>query len=103
MSKRSKACEIKPKVRAKVWTRDNHRCVLCGIYVSEACSNAHYIARSHSGLGIEQNILTLCPTCHHNYDNTDKRHELKEVLKRYLSSKYENWNEEDLIYKKWRF
>ena len=27
MSKRSKACDISPKVKKKVWERDNHCCI----------------------------------------------------------------------------
>lgn len=50
--------------------------------------------------GIEQNILTLCNDCHFMFDNTDKRKELREKYRTYLKSKYPNWNEQDLIYKK---
>ncbi len=51
MSKRSKACDISPKVKKKVWERDNHCCIICGS--PYAMPNAHYIARSQGGLGIE--------------------------------------------------
>lgn len=50
--------------------------------------------------GIEQNILTLCNDCHFMFDNTDKRKSLREKYRAYLKSKYSNWNEQDLIYKK---
>ena len=45
-------------------------CVFCGAAAPSelAWSNAHYIARSQGGLGIEQNGLTLCPICHRKYD-----------------------------------
>ena len=51
MSKRSKACDISPKVKKKVWERDNHCCIICGS--PYAMPNAHYISRAQGGLGIE--------------------------------------------------
>ena len=46
MSKRSKACEIPPKVKEIVWNRDKHRCIFCQRYVPKFCANAHFIKRS---------------------------------------------------------
>ncbi len=46
MSKRSKACDITPKVKEIVWNRDNQRCIYCGKYVPKTCANAHFIKRS---------------------------------------------------------
>jgi cytochrome c553 len=63
--------------------------------------NAHYIARSHGGLGIEENVVTLCGGCHHNYDNTVDRPIIKEQIKAYLECKYPNWDESKLIFRKW--
>lgn len=101
MSKRSKACDISQKVKEIVWERDNHHCIKCGS--PYAMPNAHYIARSHGGLGIEQNVVTLCFNCHHNYDN-GKDKELKEAIKAkietHLRSKYDDWDNYTLTYKK---
>ena len=97
-SKRSKACDIPLRVKKKVWGRDEEKCVVCGRH--NAMPNAHYISRAQGGLGIEQNVVTLCLDCHNKYDNTIFRKDLKEYLKRYLQSKYPNWNEKDLVYKK---
>lgn len=97
-SKRSKACDISQAVKKAVWERDNHACIICG--TPYAMPNAHYISRAHGGLGIEQNIVTLCLTCHHAYDNTARRPHYQECIQDYLKSKYENWDENDLIYKK---
>ncbi len=102
-SKRTRACEITKEVRQAVALRDNGRCIICGISVPVSCSNAHFIPRSKSGLGIEQNILTLCLKCHNDYDNSDKRSKYRKIFKKYLQDKYgENWREEDLIYNKWK-
>lgn len=100
-SNRTKATDIPMSVKQKVWERDNHHCINCGN--PYAMPNAHYISRAHGGLGIEENIVTLCHNCHHNYDN-GKSKELKEHIKSkietYLKSIYPNWNVDSLIYKK---
>lgn len=97
-AKRTKALEIPPKVKQKVLERDG-ACVWCG---KQGQPNAHFIARSHSGLGIEENILTLCFDCHRRYDQTTERQKMRDYFKEYLKSKYPEWDEEKLIYNKWR-
>lgn len=97
-SKRAKACDIPQDVKAKVFERDGGCCVFC--LSGNANPNAHYISRAHGGLGIEQNILTLCGACHDRYDKTEDRPQMRKFFKRYLRSKYEDWNENNLIYKK---
>lgn len=101
MNKRTKALAISAAVKRHVYERDGGRCVLCGsIY---GLPNAHYISRAQGGLGIEKNVVTLCPECHREYDQTEARPEIKDELQKYLCSRYPNWNETDLIYKKWSF
>ena len=97
-SKRSKACDISQKVKDKVWERDGHKCIVCGS--PYAMPNAHYISRAQGGLGIEENIVTLCAGCHHKTDNTGDRYIMLDYIKGYLKSHYVEWNEENLIYKK---
>lgn len=97
-SRRTKACDIPLKVKKIVWARDNERCIVCRN--RNAMPNAHYIPRSQNGLGIEENVITLCQGCHYKYDQTIQRKELKEYFKHYLQSKYPNWKEENLVYKK---
>ena len=98
MNNRTKACNIPQVVKQKVWERDNHRCVICGN--PQAMPNAHYISRAQGGLGIAQNIATLCITCHRLYDQSTMRKEYKERIQGYLKSHYKGWNEEMLVYKK---
>lgn len=95
-SKRTKAVDIKPGVKKIVWERDNRKCILCNSLI--AMPNAHFIPRSKGGLGIEQNIVTLCLQCHHNLDQTTQRKELLELVKNYLMRKYHDWNEQHLVY-----
>jgi 5-methylcytosine-specific restriction endonuclease McrA len=97
-SKRSRACDIKKSVKDKVWERDKNRCIIC--QSPFAMPNAHFIPRSKGGLGIEQNIVTLCQECHHITDQTEHRQFMLEKIERYLKSKYDDWDKEDLIYRK---
>ena len=104
MSKHSstKACEIPPEVKAKVWERDGECSVLSGKWVPVECACCHYIARKPDlGLGIEQNIVTLTPEEHDAYDKTVKRKDIREKLRLYLQSKYPDWDESKLVYRKY--
>lgn len=108
MKERTKALAIPRAVKQRVADRDSvdgHPCcVLCGapapLDASLAYSCAHYIARSQGGLGIEENILTLCPACHREYDQTANRNQLRPILTRYLKEHYAGWSEETLTYEK---
>lgn len=99
-SKRSKACDISRAVKEAVWERDNHRCILCGN--PNAMPNAHYLSRSQGGLGIEQNIVTLCLDCHRRLDQTSERANLIIAVGHYLELKYPGFRDEDRVYKKYK-
>ena len=63
MSKRSKACDISPKVRQIVYDRDGGCCIICG---KQGIPNAHYISRAHGGLGVRTKYsyaLPYLPPC----------------------------------------
>lgn len=98
-SKRSKACDIPKKVKDAVWERDGGRCIICGSH--NAMPNSHYIRRSRGGLGVEQNIVTMCQRCHMMYDQGIDGKAIGEYTEKYLRSKYPDWNPDKLIYKKW--
>lgn len=104
-TKRSKATDISQSIKEKVWQRDNGRCVVCGNPYN-VMPNAHYISRAKGGLGIEENIVTLCTNfttnrCHDKYDNGSKqeREAIGGIIEKYLKSKYPNWDKEKLFYK----
>ena len=107
MNDRTKALAIPPAVKRIVAARDSADgwpcCVYCGRPAPTdnptAYSCAHYIARSQGGLGIAENILTLGPACHRQYDATTSRKEMRQYFKTYLAHKYPGWNEEKLTYK----
>lgn len=105
-TKRSQATDISESVKQRVWERDNHCCIVCGSPV--AMPNAHYIPRSKGGLGVEENIVTLCTSlstnrCHQRFDQGTKkeRDQIGKIIKNYLEERYNNWSPEDLVYKKW--
>ena len=105
-SKRSKATDIPMSVKKTVWKRDKGRCVVCGNNYN-VMPNAHYISRAKGGLGIEENIVTLCTNftenkCHDRYDNgtDEEKRKIGEKIEKYLKEKYPNWDKEKLIYKK---
>lgn len=99
-SRRAKACDISQAVKRKVWERDGGCCIICGN--PQAMPNSHYIRRSRGGLGIEQNVATMCIKCHNEYDNGsgEYREVIAKAFRDYLSSCYHNWNEADLYYRK---
>lgn len=97
MNKRTKALQIPIKVKRIVYERDGGRCVLCG---APGDPVAHYISRAQGGLGIEQNVLTLCCRCHREYDQGPNRRAIKSQLADYLKSRYPAWDETKLTYRK---
>ncbi len=99
MNQRTKALAITKRTKDIVYERDNHRCILCGS--PYGAPNAHYISRGQGGLGIEQNVVTLCWDCHRAYDQSIAREEMGEEIKKYLQSKYPDWDEQKLYYRKW--
>lgn len=98
MSKRSKACAISKAVKEAVYKRDKGRCIVCN---KQGIPNAHYIRRSQGGLGIEENVVTLCMRCHSAFDDGNMRHTIGAVILDYLKYRYPNWIKDKVIYKKW--
>lgn len=61
---------------------------------------AHIIARSQGGLGVEENLLTVCRICHDQMDNSTERARMIAQAEYYLKSIYPYWDRELLTYKK---
>lgn len=107
MNDRTKELAIPLPVKMKVAKRDSccgwPCCILCGRTAPAGAtwsfSCAHYISRAQGGLGIEENILTLCPRCHREYDG-ERRQELRPFLEHYLREHYPGWDESKLYYSK---
>ena len=108
MRERTKATQIPQRVKIAVANRDEFMnfpaCVLCKRHAPienrYAWSNAHFISRAQGGLGVVENGLTLCPKCHHAYDQTTRRAELREFFREYLEEKHMDWDEDSLYYEK---
>lgn len=98
MHERTKASKIPRSVKETVYERDGGKCILCGRTVTVDNSCCHFISRARLGLGIEENILTLCHECHYKLDNGEVG---RDRLKEYLISKYPGWDEKKLAYTKW--
>lgn len=99
MRRETRFTAIQPATWKRVYDRDNGCCVLCergGIL-----QGAHFIGRAQGGLGVERNIVMLCPECHREYDQTEQREEIRAELREYLRGLYPGWNEEQLIYRKY--
>ena len=96
MNRRTKALDIPQKVKRVVLDRDEY-CIWCG---RQGAPNAHYISRAQGGLGIEENVLTLCTDCHRRYDQSTDRAMMREYFREYLMSKYPEWDERKLTYRK---
>ena len=106
-TKRAKATDISQADKRKVFERDDGCCVVCGNSYN-VMPNAHFIPRSKGGLGIEENIVTLCGEltpnqCHRRFDfgTAEERKAIGEAIEGYLKSKYPGWDKENLVYRKW--
>lgn len=91
-------CSIRTMTKKRVYERDQKCCIFCG---APGLPEAHYIPRSHGGLGIEQNIITVCRPCHDKLDNSTQRQQMLKEAAEHLKSFYPDWNERNLIYDKW--
>lgn len=109
MRKDTIARAIPRPVKIRVAERDSIDgwpcCIFCGAptpFGDTEWSNAHFVSRAQGGLGVEQNVLTLCPICHRKYDQTTARVEMRGYFRDYLKGIYPDWNEKDLYYEKGR-
>jgi len=96
MGKRTQALSIPPTVKRAVYERDGGCCILCG---RRGNPEAHYIPRSQGGLGIEENIVTLCRDCHRRLDATTERPKILALVAAYLDEIYPNYPDEKRRYK----
>ena len=98
MHRRTKACAISKKTKEIVYKRDGGCCIFCR---HPGLPEAHYVPRSHGGLGIPENIVTACRPCHDRMDNSTDRQQMLQVAADHLRQFYEDWNEDSLVYDKW--
>lgn len=99
MHKMTKATRITPKVKEAVKIRDRGMCVLCE---RPGDPVAHVVRRSQGGMGVEQNIVCLCPQCHRDFDEgrAEFRQSAYVRIVAHLKGFYPDWNRDDMIYRK---
>lgn len=111
MHRETKKTSISPEVKSTVYLRDHGLCVICG---EPGAPVAHVVRRSAGGLGIEQNIITVCNNCHYALDeglNLKRlnclgfftQSELKQYVRDYMMQQYPGWTEESVKYHKYNF
>lgn len=59
--RRTGSGKVKPKVRARVYKRDGHRCVKCG--ATRKLTIDHIVPKSRGGGNGEHNLQTMCRPC----------------------------------------
>lgn len=103
MHRMTKFTAIPTKVKAAVAARDCANgpatCILCG---APGAPNAHIIRRSQGGMGVEQNIVSLCSRCHYRLDEGRDRETLMAEVIDYIKGFYPDWTPESVTYRKWR-
>jgi len=102
MSRRTDALNATRSVGRAVYERDSWDgapcCVTCGKPGSHDL--AHYIPRSLGGLGIPENLVNLCRTCHMATDQSVAREDMLRQIREYLQFRYPGWDESQLVYRK---
>lgn len=98
MHKRTKACAISKKTKEIVYKRDEGCCIFCG---APGLPEAHVVPRSHGGLGCEENIVTVCRTCHDKLDNSVERQQMLQEAAEHLMRFYPDWDAKKYVFDKW--
>jgi len=102
MSSRTKSLNATRSVRRTVYERDSWDgapcCMTCGKPGSHDL--AHYIPRSQGGLGIPENLVNLCRTCHMATDQSAAREDMLRRIREHLQAIYPDWDDSQLVYRK---
>ena len=104
-SKVAKSCDITENTKRIVWERDKHRCIVCGSRIANP--SCHIVPRSHLGMGVETNVVTLCNAFGNNhhflYDSgpIEERNRIDDIIVAHMKSIYgDSWCKEDQVYRK---
>lgn len=113
MHQQTKKTSIPAHVKAAVALRDSvHGPVTCIICGSPGGPHCHIVRRSQGGMGVEQNIVTLCGPCHYALDEglylnrlkplgLNSQQDVREYVINYIKGFYPDWTEDSVKYKKW--
>ena len=97
--RQTKATAIPGKIKREVERRDGGLCIFCK---RPGRGEAHFIGRAQGGLGIPENLLTVCRECHERMDNSQARGLMLQIAEAYLREHYTGWNKEALVYRKYK-
>lgn len=100
------------ETRRIIYYRDNETCIFCKIgfhmenkdqMLYQIKDIMHYINKSQGGLGIPQNGALGCRYHHSLLDNGSEglRPAMLAVFREHLRQQYPDWDEKDLVYRKW--
>lgn len=101
MMNQTKAKAISQKTKKEVWERDKGECIIC--HSPNADPSCHYIRRSKGGLGIKENIVTLCAHHHLMLDSPNiplERSLYRRLVREHLDRHYPDFKDEDRVYRK---
>lgn len=98
MTKRTRATSISAEVKRRVSDRDGGECIFCHRLGNP---EAHVISRAQGGLGIEQNIITVCRECHERMDASTDRPIYVAMAEEYLRRIYgEEFDKVEKVFRK---
>ena len=111
-SRQARKREFSAEARREILERDMGECIFCKkayhlgkgtMFSMSGKQIMHYIPRSQGGLGVAKNGAVGCIYHHTMLDNGNegRREEMLAIFREYLKSRYEDWNEKELIYSKW--
>lgn len=113
MHNQTKKTRITAEVKAAVALRDSAHgpatCILCGAPGGPHC---HIVRRSQGGMGVVENVVTLCNRCHLAFDEGFglktlrplgyyTREDIRNFIIDYIKGFYPDWTEESVTYRKW--
>lgn len=87
-------------VKEEIKLRDN-RCVICKTK-TELLTAHHFVYKSAMGMGIKENGVCLCNSCHDRVHRHDYDLKLRDYLQGYLDELYPDFDNSMRKYKKWR-
>lgn len=114
MHRETKATDIPSSVKAAVALRDSKNgpatCIICGDLGMPCC---HVVRRSQGGMGVVENIVSLCPQCHYAFDEGlymrrlkplgfERQQDVRDYIIDYIKGFYPDWTPDSVTYHKWR-
>ena len=108
----TKAKQITPQTKEKVWRRQHGRSLLSNKSITKEMCCCHVVGRGNSGVGYEWNIVGLTPDEHRELDESKPitidgkvrwtNEEAQTLIRNHLILNYENWSESNCKYKKYK-